>query len=407
MLKKVTQLPGRIFSLKVFNTNLETSEKAILSALTFAEENQIKLLNLPFGRRNLRSFQIDEKIRQMNELGFIFIVANGNEGQSYGSINYPAESIFVMSVGSLDFNQNQVEKFSSRGPSLSNISQGLGLIKPNLILFGNKILGTDLGGKCVAQQGTSISSTIFTALVFFLFQKRSDLLNFGSLSWLIKKSTQLIENVSLFAQGSGKLEIQSFMNFFEYRANEGESFDEEKVFIFSPIIDLRQENKYFNPFNQQPFYYSKEMLTLNLQIFKNNKNPVKLKQFEYQVSPSEFQEFFQIKLILESNFVFTGKLNVILKIIKNFPVSSIIDIDFAVLFQSDLNSLLKTQFQVKLNAVPRPKKEKLVLFDFFHNKIHPFDGQITSDVNGTKITYDDQGDHMFTNFYKVYQKMID
>ena len=99
--------------MKIFNKNLETKIDWILNALLYAEKNEIKLLNLPFGRENLENKILSDKIQSMTSSGYVFIVAMGNEGNKLGSINYPASLLSVISVGSFDFNLNMVQDYSS------------------------------------------------------------------------------------------------------------------------------------------------------------------------------------------------------------------------------------------------------------------------------------------------------
>lgn len=107
----------------------------------------------------------------MSSKGFIFVVANGNEGNMFGNVTYPADNISVFSIGSWNFNLNQPESYSSSGPLIQSLGRDMGIIKPNFLVIGNKLLGSDLNGNCIDKQGTSISSTIFSCLVFLFFQK--------------------------------------------------------------------------------------------------------------------------------------------------------------------------------------------------------------------------------------------
>lgn len=69
------------------------------------------------------------------------------------------------------------------------MKNGLNIIKPNLLIFGNKIFGLDLDNKCVSHNGTSVSSTLLASIIFMIFNNNEKILNFGNLFWLIKKYT--------------------------------------------------------------------------------------------------------------------------------------------------------------------------------------------------------------------------
>ena len=51
--QSLKKLPNRIFSLKVFDKNLQTQEEFIIRALKHAQTNNIKILSLPFGSTNI------------------------------------------------------------------------------------------------------------------------------------------------------------------------------------------------------------------------------------------------------------------------------------------------------------------------------------------------------------------
>ena len=52
----------------------------------------------------------------MTDKGFVFIAAVGNDGDYFGSVNFPANLSYVISIGSYDINLNKPFDYSSKGP---------------------------------------------------------------------------------------------------------------------------------------------------------------------------------------------------------------------------------------------------------------------------------------------------
>jgi subtilisin family serine protease len=58
-----------------------------------------------------------------------------------------------------------VASFSSRGMRIQNILDGVGVIKPDIIIVGENIAGFDHQRNCILKSGTSESSSIVTGAI--------------------------------------------------------------------------------------------------------------------------------------------------------------------------------------------------------------------------------------------------
>lgn len=52
---------------------------------------------------------------------FVFVCSAGNNGPNFGTIRFPGNLHFVLTVGAYDFNLDRVAKFSSWGPYIGDI----------------------------------------------------------------------------------------------------------------------------------------------------------------------------------------------------------------------------------------------------------------------------------------------
>lgn len=71
-----------------------------------------------------------------------------------------------------------VASFSSWGMRIQDIKDGVGVLKPDIITYGENVAGFDSQGNCIVRSGTSVSSSIISgsiAAVLSGFEKSSDL----------------------------------------------------------------------------------------------------------------------------------------------------------------------------------------------------------------------------------------
>ena len=85
--------------MKIFNKKQKTFSSWLLKALDYSLEINLDIINLSFGGINFDDIIIKDKLNELTKKGVIIIASAGNDGPSYGTINFPGNLPFVISVG--------------------------------------------------------------------------------------------------------------------------------------------------------------------------------------------------------------------------------------------------------------------------------------------------------------------
>lgn len=112
--------PASFIHMKVFSAFGPCTSFQIMQAMEQSAKQGCKVVNMSLGGPLQGSVDEDPECRMAEQLykqyGTIFVVAAGNDGEAW-SINSPAASPFVLTVGALDWKDPiQVASYSSRGP---------------------------------------------------------------------------------------------------------------------------------------------------------------------------------------------------------------------------------------------------------------------------------------------------
>lgn len=145
-----------------------------------------------------------EKVLELSANNIIVISAIGNDGPLYGTLNNPADQPDVIGVGGLDF-KNQLSPFSSRGMTTWELPHGYGRVKPDILAFGQSVIGSSLNGGCKTLSGTSVSSPVVTGIAALLAstipeEQRWEMLNPASLKQILIDGAQLLPGANIFEQ---------------------------------------------------------------------------------------------------------------------------------------------------------------------------------------------------------------
>ena len=88
-----------LYSIKIFDKKQKTFSSWLLKGLDCAIEQKIDIINLSFGGINFNDELIKSKLREVAKNGILIIVSSGNDGQSFGTINFPGNLPYVITVG--------------------------------------------------------------------------------------------------------------------------------------------------------------------------------------------------------------------------------------------------------------------------------------------------------------------
>jgi subtilisin family serine protease len=135
----------------------------------------IDILSMSFGDPKINeSITPDEylckEIDNATITGLIFVIAAGNSGPGYKTINWPGIARKSICVGASDKNDN-IASFSSRGPVEWN---GNVMIKPDVVAPGVGIKSTKSGGGYISMSGTSMATPHVAGAAALLLQAHPD-----------------------------------------------------------------------------------------------------------------------------------------------------------------------------------------------------------------------------------------
>jgi serine protease AprX len=144
---------AELVSVKVAGPDGATDVSTVIAALQWIVTNKdrfgIRVLNLSFGTDAARSYVSDPlnaAVERVWRAGILVVAAAGNRGPEPGSITKPADDPFVLTVGAADLrgtvdrSDDVVAPFSSRGPTLDDVS------KPDVVAPGTSIVSVRAPG---------------------------------------------------------------------------------------------------------------------------------------------------------------------------------------------------------------------------------------------------------------------
>ena len=131
--------------------------------------------------------------------GVVVVVAAGNTGSNYESVQSPGVARNALTVGATD-NSDQIASFSSRGPV-----PGTWQIKPEVMAPGVSITSTYLNNGYASMSGTSMATPHVAGAVALLLQRYPS----ANPEWIKNALMQKAVNLGLntYAQGSGRIAV--------------------------------------------------------------------------------------------------------------------------------------------------------------------------------------------------------
>ena len=369
-----------LYPLKVFDSNQESQTSWFLEAFSYVLRNKIKILNLSNGGINFMDEPFVSKISELVNNGVIIVSAAGNDGPGFGTLSNPGDQGEVIGVGGLDETGIRVSDFSSRGPTLWEISGGMGRFKPDIVTYSTNIKAL-FRGECISKTGTSIATPLVTGAIALLYpNSRSP----GLIKMSLLKTADLLEQNSIFEQGAGKMNLTNADVYLNHGAN-------DELLVFPPYFNNTQT--YFYPYNLQPLYPESPPLVINFTVTHPtmNKGELTVKDIKGAKSLSYFTE-------LTGFNAFTATFAVFLYAREGFDKESLrIRLE---------GGKMKAEVRVEVKGGGVVKKDKRILWDLTHNAKFPEAGTVIRDELDGSYLLDWRGDHPFTNHLGLYEYLV-
>ena len=123
-----------------------------------------------------KTIWFDNMIKSWLNAGIVPVFASGNSKSEspFGTIEYPASNLDIISVGATDENNN-IGYFSKRGPS--NLDSTGKIIKPEIVAPGVSIFTSQLGNKYDYWTGTSMATPNISGVVALILENNKNLTN--------------------------------------------------------------------------------------------------------------------------------------------------------------------------------------------------------------------------------------
>jgi serine protease AprX len=232
--------PGaHIINLRVLGPDGSGKTSDVLEAIDWAIEHRfqynIRVLNVSLGHGVVEAAADDplvQAVERASAAGIAVVCSAGNLGKDFatgktiiGAINSPGNAPSVITVGALNTHgtpqrsDDEVTSYSSRGPTYLD-----GLIKPDLVAPGNKIVSLEARGSNLAKDhpqwhvggqgnrsyisfsGTSQASAVVAGAAAVLLQANPKLTP-AQLKFALQSTASAMPEAGLIAAGAGSLNV--------------------------------------------------------------------------------------------------------------------------------------------------------------------------------------------------------
>jgi hypothetical protein len=194
----VGMVPGsRVWNVKVLDDTGEGDETWTENAIDWilAQPSKPDILSLSFGS-TMPMPGIESKLKQLWKEGVAIVVASGNEGPEYFTVDSPGSALDLVTVGACTSDEYLLS-FSSEGPTI-----GTYYYKPDLVAFGLEITSLSLSSGYCDGSGTSFSVPFVTAGIALLEQATGGVHSPDEIKAAILSSCHSI-GYSYFMEGAG------------------------------------------------------------------------------------------------------------------------------------------------------------------------------------------------------------
>ncbi|KAA8498503.1 Membrane-bound transcription factor site-1 protease [Porphyridium purpureum] len=416
---------------RVFQGALVSFTAWFLDAFNYALHANVHVLNLSIGGPDHHDVPFIDKIRELAEAGVIVVSAIGNDGPLWGSANNPADLIHVVGVGGVELD-GSVAKFTSRGMTLHEIDSGpfaYGRVKPDIVTYGRQLeaLNHRHPYQCDRVSGSSFTAAIVSGALALMISalpeeaRLSGAVHVGSIKRALLRSASRLPESSMYEQGSGLLDIY-------------EAAQELKRIILGPqagvpgssslsllpaYVDMDEHPcEYMWPFCAQPLFVSSMPMSLNITLFSSGTghrySRSRIKRVEW-LPDSEHGKWLHVSAsgLEQPLSAWCGAFGLHIEVNDQLPNAAFLGGSGSIpaitatgvlrLFVEETDSV---DFPIRVKIVPRPSREKRILWDQFHSVSYP-PGYVPRDnLFDSRYMMDWLGDHPHTNFHGLFRALV-
>ena len=338
----------------------------------------------------------------MSANNIIVVSAIGNDGPLYGTLNNPADQMDVIGVGGITAEDN-IAPFSSRGMTTWELPAGAGRVKPDIVTYSKSIRGSKLDGGCRSLSGTSVASPVVAGAVALLASvlpepQRWSLVNPASMKQALVSTARRLDSAHIFEQGAGKLDLEGAYHFLlNYRPHAS---------VIPDSLDLTA-CPYFWPYCAQPLYFDAIPTSLNLTLLNGMSVSGRLLAAPTWLPAPGASDVLDVDFTYpEQVWPWSGWVAAHLRVKRDVSQPVVAHGMIVVTVLGDqAGQSSEIQVPVKVNIVPRPPRNKIILWDQFHNLRYP-SGYLPRDNLEIKVdVLDWNGDHIYTNFHELYTSL--
>lgn len=198
--------PGaRLRAYKVLGTDGWGDGSMIIAGIELSVIDNVHIINLSLGSQGHAYDILSAAIDNATAAGIVCVIAAGNRGPEYKTIDSPGAARSAITIGASD-NYNSIAYFSSRGPS--DIIYG---IKPDLLAPGVTITAPTPQNTYSTWDGTSMATPHVAGVAALLLQYQPHLTPPELKSRLMQSALDLGYNS--FEQGAGRVRpVKAFAN---------------------------------------------------------------------------------------------------------------------------------------------------------------------------------------------------
>ena len=409
---------AEIHTFRVFTNDQVSYTSWFLDAFNYAIASEVHVINLSIGGPDYLDYPFVDKIDEIVANGIIMISAIGNDGPLWGTLNNPADQLDVIGVGGIDF-KDQIAPFSSRGMSTHELPHGYGRVKPDVVAYGQKVMGSKIQGGCRSLSGTSVASPVVAGAVTLLAstvppEKRWDILNPASIKQaLVEGAVRLTAagDRSMYAQGAGKLNLVNAFDILQTYA--------PRASLVPGSLDFEHEAScpYAWPHCAQPLYHGAMPFMFNATIVNGMGLGGWLAEpprFEPESDdPSDLGAHLDFRFdFSETLWPWSGFLAMYVRVKETAKTSAGVATGRVVFTVQSPAGRGETETRssrvvvpIRFSVAPTPPRARRVLWSQFHSVRYP-PGYVPRDSLDVKTDILDwHGDHPHTNFHAAFDAL--